>query len=51
MQDIQEDTAMVLALMECNQIDKPELMRLLPSRYEGVVEDLSSHCGLETGRT
>lgn len=51
MRAIQDDTAMVLSLMDCDQIDKPELMRLLPSRYEGVVEQLSAHCSLETGRT
>jgi len=48
---IQDETAMVLSLMECNQIDKPELQRLLPSRFETVLESLSAHCALEAERS
>ncbi|MDX1291395.1 MAG: hypothetical protein R3265_01185 [Hyphomonas sp.] len=51
MQTIQDETAMVLSLMECDQIDKPELQRLLPDRFEGVLEELSAHCALETDRS
>ena len=51
MEMIQDETAMVLSLMECNQIDKPELQRLLPSRFETVLESLSAHCALEAERS
>ena len=51
MQTIQDETAMVLSLMACDQIDKAELQRLLPARFETVLEDLSAHCTVETGRT
>lgn len=51
MQAIQSDTALVLALMECNQIDKAELKRLLPSKFEGVLEELAAHCSTDTNRS
>ena len=38
MKRIQSDTAMVLSLMDCGQIDKAELMRLLPQKYSGAVD-------------
>ena len=49
MQRIQNDTTMVLGLMECNQIDRPELKRLLPARYSDTVDDLSRHCEASAG--
>jgi len=51
METIQDETAMVLSLMACDQIDKPELQRLLPGRFETVLEDLSAHCALEAERS
>ena len=49
MQTIQNDTRLVLGLMECNQIDRPELKRLLPPRYSSTVDDLSRHCDADAG--
>ena len=49
MKRIQSDTAMVLALMDCGQIDKAELMRLLPEKYAPVVDELAAHCLVESG--
>ncbi|MEZ5998668.1 MAG: hypothetical protein R3B98_08240 [Hyphomonas sp.] len=49
MKRIQSDTAMVLSLMDCGQIDKAELMRLLPQKYSGAVDELAAHCLLESG--
>lgn len=49
MKRIQSDTAMVLSLMDCGQIDKAELLRLLPQRYSGVVDELAAHCAVESG--
>lgn len=51
METIQDETAMVLSLMDCDQIDKPELQRLLPARFEETVESLSAHCVLEAKRS
>lgn len=51
METIQDETAMVLSLMDCDQIDKPELQRLLPARFEETVESLSAHCILEAERS
>ena len=51
METIQDETAMVLSLMDCDQIDKPELQRLLPARFEETVESLSAHCVLEAERS
>ena len=49
MQTIQTDTRLVLGLMECNQIDRPELKRLLPLRYASTVDELSRHCDADAG--
>ena len=49
MRRIQSDTAMVLSLMDCGQIDKAELMRLLPQKYSGQVDELAAHCLVESG--
>ncbi|MEZ5954128.1 MAG: hypothetical protein R3C13_07455 [Hyphomonas sp.] len=49
MKRIQNDTAMVLSLMDCGQIDKAELMRLLPERYGEAVDELAAHCLAESG--
>ena len=49
MRRIENDTAMVLSLMDCGQIDKAELMRLLPEKYTGVVDELAAHCLVESG--
>ena len=49
MQKIQKDTAMVLSLMDCGQIDKAELMRLLPEKYSDDVDELAAHCLAESG--
>ena len=49
MKRIQADTAMVLSLMDCGQIDKAELMRLLPQKYSGDVDELAAHCLVESG--
>ena len=49
MKRIQSDTDMVLSLMDCGQIDKAELMRLLPEKYSGAVDELSEHCLAESG--
>lgn len=49
MQTIQSDTRLVLGLMSCNQIDRPELKRLLPARYSETVDDLSRHCDADAG--
>ena len=49
MKRIQSDTAMVLSLMDCGQIDKAELMRLLPQKYSGAVDELAAHCLVESG--
>lgn len=51
MKTIQDETAMVLSLMDCNQIDKAELKRLLPSQFGNVLEDLSAHCAIERERS
>lgn len=51
METIQDETAMVLSLMDCDQIDKPELQRLLPARFEETVDSLSAHCVLEAERS
>ena len=49
MRRIQNDTAMVLSLMDCGQIDKAELMRLLPQTYSDEVDELAAHCLVESG--
>ena len=49
MKRIQSDTAMVLSLMDCSQIDKAELMRLLPQKYSTDVDALAAHCLVESG--
>ncbi len=49
MEKIQDDTRLVLGLMECNQIDRPELKRLLPVRYGATVDALSRHCDADAG--
>ena len=49
MKRIQEDTAMVLSQMDCGQIDKAELMRLLPQKYSDDVDALAAHCLVESG--
>ena len=49
MRRIQNDTAMVLSLMDCGQIDKAELMRLLPQAYSADVDELAAHCLVESG--
>ena len=49
MQTIEQDTALVLGLMECNQIDRPELKRLLPAKYAPTVDTLSAHCSADAG--
>ena len=49
MRAIQDDTRLVLGLMECNQIDRPELKRLLPARYSQTVDELSRHCDADAG--
>ena len=49
MEAIQSDTGTVLGLMACNQIDRPELKRLLPAKYAETVDELSRHCDAEPG--
>ncbi|MEQ9317132.1 MAG: hypothetical protein RLN72_14860 [Henriciella sp.] len=49
MAKIQGDTRLVLGLMGCNQIDRPELKRLLPGRYAETVDELSRHCDADAG--
>ncbi|WP_084398033.1 hypothetical protein [Henriciella aquimarina] len=49
METVQTDTALVLGLMECTQIDRPELKRLLPSKYGRTVDELSRHCDADAG--
>ena len=49
MEAIQGDTRTVLGLMACNQIDRPELKRLLPAKYAVTVDELSRHCDAEPG--
>ncbi|MEM5516122.1 hypothetical protein WNY37_04125 [Henriciella sp. AS95] len=49
MEKIQDDTKLVLGLMSCNQIDRPELKRLLPARYSAKVDELSRHCEADAG--
>ncbi len=49
MQRIEADTAMVLSLMDCNQIDKAELLRLLPRKYAPILDELAAHCTLDSG--
>ncbi|GGB68801.1 hypothetical protein [Henriciella pelagia] len=49
MQKIQDDTKLVLGLMSCNQIDRPELKRLLPARYSPQIDELSRHCDADAG--
>ncbi|WP_084421191.1 hypothetical protein [Henriciella litoralis] len=49
MQEIQSDTQLVLGLMSCNQIDRPELKRLLPAKYSARIDLLSRHCDIDSG--
>ena len=49
MKEIQSDTQLVLGLMSCNQIDRPELKRLLPAKYSERIDQLSRHCDIDAG--